>query len=315
MKVYGSVILSVAAVAALGACSGAGTETKQTFLCGAQQVEASFGDERMTLTVGDETYQLNQVQSASGAHYRSDDDVQTAISFWNRADRATLEIGNHTLPECTVPGALTDPYVARGNEPFWRIDVDGDEIRLRRPDEDDVRFEVMEQPVASDGVSELRSAGGELVVRVEEALCADTMADMYFPHQVRVEYDGDVLQGCGGDTNRLLQGVDWQVVEIAGDAVGDYDVTVRFSGDDTINGRAACNSYFGTYQLSGEGIRVSQLAGTKMACEDERMRLEYAFLGALSTTQRFEIERQSDSGRDVILLHTEDGALRLQQTR
>lgn len=314
MKRYGSIVLSVAAAIGLGACSGGSSDNEQVFVCGAQHVEASFADERMTLQIGDETYRLNQVRTASGTAYRTDDDAEQPISFWNKGDRATLEIGNHTLPECTAPGAITESYSARGNEPFWRIDIEDNEVRLRRPEEDDVRFELAEREAPRNGNSELRSTDGDMVIHIEDTVCADSMADMYFPHQVRVEYDGNVLCGCGGDSQRLLQGIDWQVVEIDDERVGDYDITVRFSGEDTINGRAACNSYFGTYRLSGEGIRVSQLAGTKMACEGERMRLEYAFLGALSSTHRFEIEPQND-GRNVILLHTEDGALRLQHTR
>ena len=43
---------------------------------------------------------------------------------------------------------------------------------------------------------------------------------------------------------------------------------------------AACNRYFGSYALSGEGLRLSPLGATKMACDPGAMDEERRFMEA-----------------------------------
>jgi heat shock protein HslJ len=46
-------------------------------------------------------------------------------------------------------------------------------------------------------------------------------------------------------------------------------VTISFA-DGGLSGSAGCNSYFGGYQVSGDEIKVSELANTEMWCEGKR---------------------------------------------
>lgn len=61
-----------------------------------------------------------------------------------------------------------------------------------------------------------------------------------------------------------------------------HPITIHFEGDQ-MGGTAACNSYDGTFSLSGSRITISNLAMTEMACfPEETMRAEALFTEAIS---------------------------------
>ncbi len=61
-----------------------------------------------------------------------------------------------------------------------------------------------------------------------------------------------------------------------------HPITIDFEGDQ-VGGTAACNSYGGTFSLSGSRITISNLAMTEMACfPEETMRAEALFTGAIT---------------------------------
>lgn len=57
-------------------------------------------------------------------------------------------------------------------------------------------------------------------------------------------------------------------------------VSAEFA-DGQVGGVAACNQYFGEYQVNGDAMTIGQLGQTDMGCEEPRMRAETAFLAAL----------------------------------
>jgi putative lipoprotein len=60
-------------------------------------------------------------------------------------------------------------------------------------------------------------------------------------------------------------------------------ITVQFTADGNVSGSAGCNRYSGTYKASGSSIQItSPIASTMMACEQELMDQEQAYLTALS---------------------------------
>ena len=67
----------------------------------------------------------------------------------------------------------------------------------------------------------------------------------------------------------------------------DTELDVTF-GIVTIGGHAGCNTFSGTYGTNGDIVRVSQLATTRLACEQPVMDQETAFLAALQGVARID---------------------------
>lgn len=116
------------------------------------------------------------------------------------------------------------------------------------------------------------------------------MSGMPHPKAVEVRWQDRVLKGCGGNPAELLEGGPWEVVEIGGRAVADpARTTLDFAPEGRLAGSAACNRYFGSYTLSGEGLRLSPLGATKMACAAGAMEEERRFLEAAARVTGFSI--------------------------
>src|SRR4051812_13930709 len=74
-------------------------------------------------------------------------------------------------------------------------------------------------------------------------------------------------------------------------------------GIGSVGGHAGCNSFSGTYGTNGNVVRVSQLATTRLACEQPVMDQETAFLAALQGVARI------DSRGSQLSLEDRDGHL------
>ena len=97
-----------------------------------------------------------------------------------------------------------------------------------------------------------------------------------------------------------LTGAEWVVEDIDGAGVIDNSrATLNFAQDGRLYGRSSCNNYSGHYQVAGNGINVSQLAGTRMACAASLMQQEQRFTAALTQAQRFAFD-----GDGALLLFT-----------
>ena len=236
---------------------------------------------------------LKPARSASGALYVAPGDDSTR--FWSKGERATLTIRGETYPECLIPGAIEMPFIARGNEPFWHAEISPGQLRLQRPFEQDgaQTFE-LETVTANRHGRIYAAAAGETEIRVTIArqLCQDTMADSQYPAQVRLTLNGETLNGCGGDPERLLRGAEWQVADLAGAGMIERSrVSVRFGADGQLSGQASCNRYSGRYQLSGEGLSIGPLVTTRMACAPALMNQEQRFLELLAAVHKARIDR------------------------
>lgn len=205
------------------------------------------------------------------------------------------------------PGEVVDAAPAlraSGNEPFWRLDADGAVMTLSRPGEAPMRGDVA--GVRRDGAT-LRYfgtlAGKPWIASVTEAVCRDSMSGMAYPWRVRLDYQAQGLDGCGGEPASLLQGAEWVVEDIGGGGIIDRSrVTLQFAGDALLSGRASCNAYRSRYTLTGEGLRVSEIVTTRMACAPSLMQQEAAFLQALRAVSGFSL---SDEG--ALRLELENG--------
>ena len=92
-----------------------------------------------------------------------------------------------------------------------------------------------------------------------------------------------------------LVGTTWTLTTIAsGDAVSSVlngtEVTAEFTADGTVSGSAGCNRYTGSYTWTDDQLSFSALASTKMACADDVMAQEGAFLASMGEVASFAIE-------------------------
>lgn len=197
------------------------------------------------------------------------------------------------------------PFIARGNEPGWRLDLDGDRMTLVM--QDGTKRTVTPLPPAQRTDAFTRYAGRSenagLTVTIFNRRCKDTMTGMHHPSAVEVALGDRKLSGCGGDPATLLQGAEWTVTDIAGKGVVDRpQATLNFGGDGRVYGRGSCNNYTAQYTVTGEGLTVSKSAGTMMACEPAIMQQEGAFLDVLRNVRAFDFR---DDG--ALVLRAGDG--------
>ena len=117
------------------------------------------------------------------------------------------------------------------------------------------------------------------------------------------------------DPDRPLRGTRW-VVEgvVEGDAVssvpeGAEAHLVIDEAKDSFGGNAGCNQMGGTARPAARTVAFSEVISTKMACEEDRMRLESAVLSVLDGEVTWEIEADvlrldHPSGRGLVLRAT-----------
>ena len=95
-----------------------------------------------------------------------------------------------------------------------------------------------------------------------------------------------ILVACfaclGSDFADSLDG-SWQLVSGSVDGAripvnADHPITLRIEGD-RVSGVASCNSYGGTFDLSGSTITITDLAMTEMACSPEELMQTEAMYG------------------------------------
>lgn len=293
MKYTLSGLGGIVLVAALAGCAAESEAEPQVYHCGAYTVEVSAqpGDQ-LQLHAGEAVYDLEPVESASGAAYTTGEDDNRVTTFWSHGDTAILELNSQSMPVCARPGAIIEPFTARGNEPFWQLQVEEGQARLRRPGEDDV--EVAATVTRSDQMSRVQSPDKQLTATIRDQVCSDSMSGMQYPKSVQLSYQDTRYEGCGGAPERLLQGVTWNVQMLGDESVKEQELTLHFTAEGSISGFAGCNRFFGRYDMTGEGIELTRLGSTKRACADEQMELEAGYLELLTSTRRFRVNELDD---------------------
>lgn len=272
-----------------------------TLQCGDQRIAVDVDGDGLRLTVGAESFDMRPVVSASGAKYEAVADPTT--TFWSKGERGLLEVRGQAYPECQpVP---EPPFHASGNEPFWSLEITDAELTLVTHLGERRLTVPLAAPETVEGLTRYRAdaEGHALEVRIADRICADTMTGMPRPRTVVVVLDGEELAGCGGDPASLLQGDEWSVYQIGGQPIIDGSkVTLAFSADGRVSGAGSCNRFMGSYTLTGEGLTLSQMASTMMACEDGLMDQEARYLRLLEAIWRFDLDADGQ-----LVLHTAEG--------
>jgi len=108
-----------------------------------------------------------------------------------------------------------------------------------------------------------------------------------------------------------LEDVEW-VLESYGETgelvsvTGDEEITAEFRSEEgQVGGSAGCNRYFGGYELSGSKLSIpGPLGSTLMACPEDIMDQEMAYLQALQAAESYKIdgdELRIDCGEQVLV--------------
>jgi heat shock protein HslJ len=124
------------------------------------------------------------------------------------------------------------------------------------------------------------------------------------------------LPSAGATDSRALRGTKWVVDMIvdgqsASPVPPGAEAHVVFGDGDRFNGSTGCNAMGGRSVVHEDTstITFSEVITTKMACDDDRMRLERAVLGTLRGNVAYRIDA------DVLRLDAPDGhGLRLRAT-
>lgn len=93
---------------------------------------------------------------------------------------------------------------------------------------------------------------------------------------------------CGGEDDDAeapasLDGTSWTLVEGTDITIpDDTEMTIAFEAGRT-SGSGGCNRFMGSYDQAGEQISLGRLASTRMACAEEVMSAERAYLSALES--------------------------------
>lgn len=103
-----------------------------------------------------------------------------------------------------------------------------------------------------------------------------------------------------------LIGTAWRAEEIDGRAVLErVESSLTFDSAQRIVGQAACNRYFGTFELGEGRVRLKPAGSTRMACPPPVMEQESRFLSALGAVTGF----RREAGK--LLLLDDGGSVRL----
>lgn len=274
----------------------------ETLHCARQPIQVRYIGQLAEVVIDRERRLLKQAMSASGARYVALGDDTTVL--WGKGPFATVTWSGQQLPLCAPSGAIIPPYRASGNEPFWAVTYDGWQATLKRPGEPHVEGDAEIAETTSKGQT-LASSDGAQAWRLEatDGLCIDSMSGMPRPQQTTLHYHSDSMHGCGGNPERLLQGVMWRIAPSGEQpANGTTAAHIRFLADNKVVGSTGCNRFFGDYALTGESLSFTSVGRTRMACSSELMAQEEALLETLASVNRFSFK---ESDMQQLLLHVD----------
>lgn len=100
--------------------------------------------------------------------------------------------------------------------------------------------------------------------------------------------------GCNSSKNMAkLNDVKWVLETLNGEKVKltdpNNEMFIRFDeAEKRVNGRAACNRFFGNYEMDGNKLKFSPMGATRMACPD--LAVENEFFKMLDQVDSFKIK-------------------------
>jgi heat shock protein HslJ len=139
----------------------------------------------------------------------------------------------------------------------------------------------------------------------DESLCCPS----YKRGRIVMLRDGQLevqVEEMGRLSTRDIEGFPWEVTHLEWDRPVTENAKLRvIFVDGEMSGSAGCNKYATDYEGEGLLLTLGPIRPTRMACPEELMRLENAFLGRLEAVESFSFQ----FGR-LLLNYRLDGALR-----
>lgn len=203
-----------------------------------------------------------------------------------------------------------DKYIARGNEPGWIVTIDTQNV-VYEGDYGQTRITVP-APEGRPSFNGMRYVTDRLTIDITYSSCVDDMSGMRFADTVLVIADEKQFQGCGGRPlpPESLKDTSWSILTIGQAPVLEHITTeIRFA-DGRVSGNVGCNRFNGPYSVSGNKVRIGNVALTKMMCPENQAAQENQFLELLKAplTKRFTVEGHlilsDDNANQVILKQT-----------
>lgn len=117
--------------------------------------------------------------------------------------------------------------------------------------------------------------------------------------------EGGVLVSFVAVTPAALTSVTWQLTsynngrEAVVSVLTGTEITAVFGEDGSLAGSAGCNRFTTSFQADSGSISIGLVASTMMACEEEIMQQETAFLAALPTAATYDIQGDTLELRDA----------------
>lgn len=284
------------------------THPFETLHCARQTLQVRFFGKLAEVVVDGESRILMQALSASGARYVAPRDDTT--EFWGKGALATVTWSGQQLPLCAPAGTIIPPYRASGNEPFWTVTYDGWGSTLSRPGVAELSQDAVITEISERGQTLTAGVNADgWTLQAQDGLCIDNMSGMPHPQRVTLHFQSKTLHGCGGDPERLLQGIPWTITHIGDQPVNSTESPhIRFLADNKIHGSTGCNDFFGSYALTGESLSLVNLGQTKMACPPDQMALEKSLLSALASVRGFSFKGIHSQHLQLHADHAEIGA-------
>lgn len=103
--------------------------------------------------------------------------------------------------------------------------------------------------------------------------------------------NADSLQPESDKNGGSLVGPEWVVEDINNQGIIDSSrISLEFTDEGRVQGFAGCNRFNGSYELTEDGLRIGQLAQTRMACAAAIMEQEDQVLTTLQSVTSFRID-------------------------
>lgn len=212
-------------------------------------------------------------------------------------------------PAVTAPPPRPAPasYRAVGTEPFWAVTIADGRMTYEGLDEPTI---VVGRPDPRTTFNGRRYETPRLTVHVTHVQCSDGMSDRVYVDTVRVMANGKDLRGCGGEIlpPAELAGTSWSITAIDGEAVPrELSYFLNFE-EQRLGGKAGCNGFGGSYEVSGRTLVPGPIMATKMACPGPAMEHERRALEILSGPVQMDYR-----DGDTLVLRGRSGAITLRR--
>ena len=198
-------------------------------------------------------------------------------------------------------------FFARGNEPFWTLDID-----FQRTMKFTTRYDINLTTLAVEGAKSpdadvikyhSQAEGGDMIVTITKQDCQDNMSGEPFDYNVRVEVKTssdkayNSFEGCGKYLFDYRLNDIWVMQQMTGVEINKATLskglpTFEFNLKEMkFTGHAGCNNLMGKIELKGSQISFGVITSTLMACPD--MQIEKAVVKAINNkTFNYEIDSQ-----------------------